>query len=166
MDIWLLVHCASTLCPNLLAEVEDGVHDCCGDRREREPVRDREGCGEEERRVGLVLADVECVLGREDALDVVRRARVVVARPRRYREELRVPRVRVVEHGDDEPEEEHEAERDVRRGPPRRRERGADVRDLRPVEGDEGHAEAAVVPEQLVDDDIVGRDPAYPVEDR
>ena len=42
-------------------------------------------------------------------------------------------------------EEENEANGDVRFSPPRGRERGANVRDLCPIEGDEGHALDACV---------------------
>ena len=42
-------------------------------------------------------------------------------------------------------EEENEANGDVRLSPPRGRKRGADVRDLCPIEGDEGHALDACV---------------------
>jgi hypothetical protein len=38
-----------------------------------------------------------------------------------------------IQRGREDPEEEHKAHGDVRLGPPGRRERGADVRDLRPV---------------------------------
>ena len=164
MDVRLLRQRPPALYPYLLPEVQDGVHDRRRDARERQPVRHRERRREEERRVLLVLLEVERRVRREDARDVVHTPCVIVRRPRRHRHVLRVPRVRVVHHRREHPEEEHEPDRDVRRGPPRRREGRADVRDLRPVEGDERHPEAGVVPEQLVDHDVVRRDPAHPVE--
>ena len=58
MDIGLLAHGAPRLHPDLLAEVQERVHEGGGDRREREAVGEREGGGEEERAVLLVLCDV------------------------------------------------------------------------------------------------------------
>ena len=166
VDVRLLGERAAGLDPDLLAEVEEGVHDRRGDARERQAVRERERRREEERRVRLVPVDVERRLGRDDERDVVRRAGVVERRAGRDRHVLGVPRVRVVEDRGEDPEEEHEAGRDVRRRPPWGCERGADVRDLRPVEGDERHSEAGVVAEELVDNDVLGRNPADPVEER
>ena len=50
--------------------------------------------------------------------------------------------------------------------PPRCDERVADPDDLRPVKGEYAQPQAIVNSEYLVEDDIVGCDPAYPVEDR
>ncbi len=47
---------------------------------------------------------------------------------------------RVVQDRRQEPEEEHEARCDVRLRPPRRRQWAPDIRYLRPVERDQGHA--------------------------
>ena len=58
VDIGLLTHRAPRLHPDLLAEVQERVHEGGGDRREREAVGEREGGGEEERAVLLVLCDV------------------------------------------------------------------------------------------------------------
>ena len=88
--------------------------------REREPVRERKGRGEEERRVRLVLCGVERALGREDLGDVVRVAVAFEGRARGGGHVLGIPRVGVVEHGREEPEEEHEAGGDVGGGPPGR----------------------------------------------
>lgn len=166
MDVGLLRERAARLHPDLLAEVQERVHDRRSNARKRETVREGESRREEERRIRLVLGDVERALGRDDARDVVIVAQVVIRPTGGDRHVLGVPSVGVVEHGRKEPEEEHEPGRDVRGGPPGRRERGANVRNLGPVEGDEGHAQAGVVPEELVDDDVFRRNPTDPVEER
>ena len=56
------------------------------------------------------------------------------------------------------------AKRDVGLRPPRCCQRRADVRNLRPVKGDERHSQAAIVAEQVVDGNVLWSDPAYPVE--
>ena len=62
--------------------------------------------------------------------------------------------------------EEHHAKRNIGLSPPRRGKWRADVRDLRPVECDERHAETGDRAEELVDDDVVRYNPAYPVGER
>ena len=164
VDIRLFRQGPAALDPDLLAEVQEGVHDRRRDARKGQPVRHRERRGQEQRRVALVLLQVERRLGRENPGYVVLHAGVVVADARRDGHERGVPRVREVEDRGEHPEEPHEAGGDVRGRPPRGREGRADVRDLGPVEGDEGHAQAREVSEQLVDDEVVGRNPADPVE--
>lgn len=63
-------------------------------------------------------------------------------------------------------EEEDHAASNVRLSPPGSGERRANVSDLAPVECDDRHSEARDGTEELVDDDIVGGDPADPVEIR
>ena len=155
MDIGLLMHSTASLGPDLLAEVEEGVHDRRGDARKGEAVGEREGRREEEGRIRLVLGQVERRVRREDLGDVVGQAHVVEGRARGDREVLGVPRVRVVQDRGDDPEEEREAGRDVRGRPPRRRERRDDVRDLGPVEGDERPSETVVDTKNLVDDNVL-----------
>lgn len=69
-----------------------------------------------------------------------------------------------MENGREEPEEEHEADGDVGLGPPRCSQRRSDVCDLGPIKGEEAHTEPMRGTEQLVDDDVVGDDPADPAE--
>ncbi len=165
MDVGLLVHRSTRLSPDLLPEVQERVRERRRNAREREPIRDCERRREEERRVIVVLLEVDSRVRVEDLRDVVRRTRVVVRAARRDGHVLRRPGVRVVEDGCEEPEEEDEARCDIRLRPPGRRERRPNVRDLRPIERDERHAHATLVPEHLVDLDVVRRDPADPRED-
>lgn len=61
-------------------------------------------------------------------------------------------------------EEEHEANSNVGDRPPRSSQRRSDVSDLSPIEGNDRHSETGSIPEELVDDDIVGSNPTYPAE--
>lgn len=84
---------------------------------------------------------VESALRRQDPCHIILRSAVVIACPGADRQVARKPRVGVVHDRGQEPEEKHETCSNVRLRPPRRRERATDVRDLAPIEGDEGHAE-------------------------
>ena len=72
MDIGLLAHGAPGLDPDLLAEVQERVRERRRDGREREPVGEREGRGQEQWTVRLVLRDVEARIVVDDLRDVVR----------------------------------------------------------------------------------------------
>lgn len=114
----------------------------------------------------MVLVKVDCRVGVEYLSDIVRCTGVIERVTGRDRHELREPDVRVVEYRREEPEKEHEARRDVCFSPPGRGERRTDVRDLKPVEGDERHTKATGVTEELVNLDVVWHNPADPREDR
>ena len=83
MDIGLLAHGAPRLHPDLLAEVQERVHEGGGDRREREAVGEREGGREEERAVLLVLCDVNRRVVVNDLRHIVRRPEAVEGCARR-----------------------------------------------------------------------------------
>lgn len=141
MDIWLLMQAPSTLNPDLLAEVQQRMHDRCRNARKAQPIAQRKRCGQEQRGIRMVRLLVKRALRRQNPRHIVLRTAVVVACPGANRQVARKPRVRVVHDRGQEPEEKHETSSDVRLRPPRRRERAANVRDLAPIEGDEGHAE-------------------------
>lgn len=113
----------------------------------------------------MVLLEVDRRVRVEYLADVVRCTGVIEGAARGDRHERAEPGVGVVEHGCQEPEEEDEASRDVRLRPPRRCQRRTDIRNLCPVECDERHAHSTRIPKELVDLDVVRRDPAYPGED-
>ena len=164
VDVALLGHGTTSLDPDLLAVVHKGVRDGSRDGSEAETVRERKGGGKEQRRVGLVLFVVERALGGDDPGDIVHRAGVVVRGVGRDGEVLGVKGVGVVEDGGEEPEEEDDGGGNVALGPPWGGEGRADEGDLGPVEGEHGHSEAGSGTKELVDGDVVGNDPTYPVE--
>ena len=63
-------------------------------------------------------------------------------------------------------EEKDHPRRDIRLSPPGCSERRADIRNLTPVERDDGHSKARHGAEELVDNDVVRSDPTDPVEVR
>jgi hypothetical protein len=68
-----------------------------------------------------------------------------------------------IENGKKNPEEKHNTEASVGCSPPREGKRGADVGGyLTPVEGEETHTQAMRDTKQVIDLDILGRDPADP----
>lgn len=146
--------------PDLLAVEEDGVGDQGEDGGEGETVRQGKGGGEEEGRVLLVGVQVELELGRQDARHVVHVARVVVAAAGGHWQVGAEAPVAVVQTGGRDHEEENDADERVGDGVPREHQgREGEAGDLGPVEGDGDQTESAGVPEQLVDDDVVGCDP-------
>ena len=84
VDIGLLAHRTPRLDPDLLAEVQERVRERRRDGREREPVGEREGRGQEQRAVRLVLRDVESGIVGEDHGDVVCLAEAIERAARRH----------------------------------------------------------------------------------
>ena len=103
MNVGLFAERTAGLSPNLLAVVEEGMREGGGDRRERQAVAEREGGRQKERRVLVVLVHVEGLLVVQDTGHVVALAQVVERMCRRDGHELRVPGVRVVQDGSDNP---------------------------------------------------------------
>jgi hypothetical protein len=77
VDIRLFGEGATSLSPNLLAIVEEGVCKGGGDGRKREPVGDGKGRGKEERAVFLVSLQVEGGIRVDDLRDIVFVPRVI-----------------------------------------------------------------------------------------
>jgi len=119
VDVRLLAQTPAALNPDLLAEVENGVHDCGGDRSERKTVRQREDGGKEQRRVGFVLLDIDSRIRCKNTGDVVPVVGVVVRPSGGDRHVRGVPYVVEVESGCDDPEEEDEPYGHVGFSPPR-----------------------------------------------
>ena len=138
---------------------QDGSHGS-----ERKTIRHRKSNGDEHRRVLLVRLDVELAV-LDDERRVVFSTGVVERDRRGHGHELGEEDVLVVEDGRDDPEPEHERRERVDLRPPRSDERTVHKRDHAPVECQETHAQTGLVPEKLVDDYVVRRNPAYPVED-
>jgi hypothetical protein len=67
-----------------------------------------------------------------------------------------------IENGNEEPVEKYDGNADIGRSPPRNGKRGAVVRDLAPVEGENTHGESMCGPKELVDLGIVWSYPANP----
>lgn len=164
MDIRLLGESATTLDPNLLAEVERGMRKGSANRGEGQTVGNSEDGGQEQRRVGAVLLDVESILGGEDAGDVVVVTSIVEGMRGQDGQVLGVPNVGEVHSGGDDPEEEDEASQDVGLSPPWDGEGRAVVGDLGPIERDKGHAKTRGVTEQRVDGVVMRSDPSDPRE--
>lgn len=137
-----------------------------GDGSKAETVRQGERGGQEQGRVLMVFRFVEGALRSENLGDVVWSASVVVRAVGGHRQVLAVEGVGVVEDGAEEPEEEHDGGGDVGLCPPGSGEGRTNESDLRPVEGEDGHAEPRGLSEELVDDDVLRCDPAYPAEER
>ena len=72
VNIGLLAHRTPRLDPDLLAEVQERVRERRRDGREREPVGEREGRGQEQWAVRLVLRDVEARIVVDDLGNIVR----------------------------------------------------------------------------------------------
>ena len=72
MDVRLLAHRAPRLDPNLLAEVQERVHECRGDRRKRQAVCECKGRREEERTVAFVQRHIERRVRVDDPCHIVR----------------------------------------------------------------------------------------------
>ena len=77
VNIWLLAHGAPRLHPDLLAEVEEGMHEGGGDRCKRESVGQREGCRKEKWAVCLVLRNIQRRVHVNDPRHIVRLAEAV-----------------------------------------------------------------------------------------
>lgn len=103
MNIGLFTERTAGLGPDLLAVIEDRVHDSRGNGSEREAVGDGESRREEQGRICLVFLDIESSIGREDTADFVRLAGVVEGGTGRDGHELGVPGVGVVKDGDEDP---------------------------------------------------------------
>jgi hypothetical protein len=76
--------------------------------------------------------------------------------------EMRKTRRSHIENGNEEPVEECDGDANIGRSPPRDGKRGAVVRDLAPVEGENTHGKTMCNPEELVDLGIVWGHPANP----
>lgn len=63
MDIRLFVHGLASLSPDLLAEVQEGMGECGGNRGERETIGDGEGGRNKERAIRFVCLLVERRIG-------------------------------------------------------------------------------------------------------
>ena len=103
VNIRLLVHSSARLSPNLLAIIDEGVRESGGDGREGQPVAECKGRREKERRVFVILVHIEGGVVVQDPRHVVALPLVVEGVGRRDRQVLRVPCVRVVQDGRDEP---------------------------------------------------------------
>ena len=103
MNIGLLVHSSARLSPNLLAIVEEGVRESGGDGREGQPVAECKGSREKERRVLVILVHIEGGVVVQDPRHVVALPLVVEGVGRRNRQVLRVPCVRIVQDGREDP---------------------------------------------------------------
>lgn len=104
MDIRLLAQAPSRLRPDLLPEIQHGVHRGGRDARERQTVRKRKNRREEERGVRFIRVEVHAAgVGVEDPGDVVGGAGVVVRAAAAHGQVGSVPGVGVVEERGQEP---------------------------------------------------------------
>lgn len=100
----------------------------------------------------------------DDSAGVVDGTGVVIDVGRHQREISSEPCVRVVDRGDDDPEEDGKATENVESGPGRREKRVRVVRHLAPVEGDGTETQSGLHAEQVVDNLVVRENPAEPGE--
>ena len=79
---------------------------------------------------------------------------------------MQATHVRVIQDGRDDPKEYDKAKEDVDLGPPRDHEGAYDPGYLRPIERYDGHTHSRANAKELVDWNVVGKNPTYPREDR
>ena len=79
---------------------------------------------------------------------------------------MQVTHVGVIQGGCDDPKEHNKPKEDVDLSPPRDHEGASDPGYLRPVERYDGQAHSRANAKELVDWNVVGKNPTYPREDR
>lgn len=165
MDVWLIFEGSPHLTPDVLTGVEGDVDQSGCHRGEGQTVGDGEDWAEVLSAVIVVSSGVEGALVGDDARDVVLLAKAVVDATCRHREVFGEANVGVVHSRGADPVEDDETCEDVELGEEgRNQRRGTKVVDLGPVERQERHSQSLRNAEELVDDDVVGHNPAHPVE--
>jgi len=113
MDIGLLAETATSLDPNLLPEVQEGMHKGGRDTGETQTIAECKGGGQEQWGVLVILFFVESKIVLKDTSDVISVSEAIIRCTGGNGEVSRVEGICPVHGGGDDPEEEDEATNDV-----------------------------------------------------
>lgn len=168
--------------PHRSTVVQERVNQDRGRKHECDEVGHGVGRRQVQRGVLFVRRDIQRHVGSDDTIDVVRTGEPIPGGIGCQRKVARLPdlegadrlksgrgqagvvrsltHVIIVDDRHQNPVEKHESDKDVYFCPPGNHQRGTDVGDLIPVKVDKAHAQARHRSKELVDNEVVGNNPA------